>query len=761
MTDVFISYARKDQPVARWLAESLQRDGWDVWWDPEIVPGERFDETIREKLTAAKCVIVIWSKASVASMWVRAEASEGLKPRRLVPVSIGDVKPPLPFGEIHTVDLTGWRGDPAHPAYQDLLRAVRPLLGRPREIGETPPPQVDTQRFSVVVARIQNDIGQQLQDVIATDLSGFEGVHVVTIDKTISAEGPSPEDSGKAAEERARDALEEMRATVMIWGKVLRFAGKEVPQLHLTVSRSKDRRRGRYGPTNELRLPQVFWSDLADILRLVILTYDADFREQEGFYLGDQLRPFIPRVRRLLQRADRERGWSDDARGLTRINLGDALMLLGSQSGQNQPLEEAIENYRKALPELSRERSPPDWARAQNGLGISLWILGSRHGDTELLEEAVAAYHLALEEWVREREPLDWAQTYNDLGNTLVTLGQRESGTKHLEEAVGVYETALLERTIEAKPLDWAQTQNNLGVALWQLGQRESGTKRLQDAVAALEASFEVYSRERTPLDWSQTQNNLGLVLWTLGQREGSTEHITDAVKAFLQALRERRRERVPLLWAQTQNNLGLAFWSLGQVANDMRRLEQAARAFRRALGERTRERAAMDWAQTQNNLGAVLWSLGQHKNGTEELVKAVQAYQEALKVYSREKGATLDWAQTQHNLGNALTTLGERENDANRFEQALESLRAALCEYDRDQEPMPWAQTQADLGYAAFVAGKHQQDAKLLNEAANAYEAARFAYEQAGMEGEARALAQQVEHLRGLIKTLGGDTIT
>ena len=47
MTDVFISYARKDQPVARWLAESLQRDGWDVWWDPEMLSGERFEETIR------------------------------------------------------------------------------------------------------------------------------------------------------------------------------------------------------------------------------------------------------------------------------------------------------------------------------------------------------------------------------------------------------------------------------------------------------------------------------------------------------------------------------------------------------------------------------------------------------------------------------------------------------------------------------------------------------------------------------------------
>jgi predicted LPLAT superfamily acyltransferase len=78
------------------------------------------------------------------------------------------------------------------------------------------------------------------------------------------------------------------------------------------------------------------------------------------------------------------------------------------------------------------------------------------------LEEAVQAYRAALEEYTRERVPLDWAGTQNNLGNALLTLGERESGTARLEEAVQAYRAALEEYTRERMPLQWAETHNNL-----------------------------------------------------------------------------------------------------------------------------------------------------------------------------------------------------------------------------------------------------------------------------------------------------------
>ena len=89
MSDIFISYNNKDKEKAKLFATLLGQQGWSVFWDKNIPPGKNFDEYIGEQLEAAKCVIVLWSKTSVSSDWVKEEAQRGAARKVLVPVFIG------------------------------------------------------------------------------------------------------------------------------------------------------------------------------------------------------------------------------------------------------------------------------------------------------------------------------------------------------------------------------------------------------------------------------------------------------------------------------------------------------------------------------------------------------------------------------------------------------------------------------------------------------------------------------------------------
>jgi Tetratricopeptide repeat len=68
---------------------------------------------------------------------------------------------------------------------------------------------------------------------------------------------------------------------------------------------------------------------------------------------------------------------------------------------------------------------PLQWAMTQNNLGTALRTLGERESGTERLLQAVDAYRDALKEWTRERVPLQWATTQNNLGNVQTLLNER------------------------------------------------------------------------------------------------------------------------------------------------------------------------------------------------------------------------------------------------------------------------------------------------------------------------------------------------
>lgn len=123
--DVFISYSREDASVARRYADAFMEAGLKVWWDADLRSGETFDEVIEKALRAAKAVVVLWSPRSVASRWVRAEATLADRNRTLAPVIIEPCERPIIFELTHTADLCHWDGDPGDPAWLAFLEDVR------------------------------------------------------------------------------------------------------------------------------------------------------------------------------------------------------------------------------------------------------------------------------------------------------------------------------------------------------------------------------------------------------------------------------------------------------------------------------------------------------------------------------------------------------------------------------------------------------------------------------------------------------------
>src|SRR5262245_43676082 len=106
---IFLSYARTDERYAVALQRILQAQMYSVWRDKDnLEPGQGYRQGITEALTKSTCVIVLWSKTSVASSFVAAESERAFRDKKLIPVIMEECEPPVPFGELHAADLRTW-----------------------------------------------------------------------------------------------------------------------------------------------------------------------------------------------------------------------------------------------------------------------------------------------------------------------------------------------------------------------------------------------------------------------------------------------------------------------------------------------------------------------------------------------------------------------------------------------------------------------------------------------------------------------------
>jgi TolB-like protein len=194
VADIFVSYSRADKARVAPLVAALESQGWSVWWDPEITPGQEFDSQISAALDAAKAVVVVWTPTSVGSRWVRGEAREGAERGVLVPVRFEAARLPIDARAMHTTDLDDWREDVGSRPFEDLRRALSSLLGAKPAAAEPTPARRGLSICVLPFANMSGDAEQEyfadgISEDIITDLSKVSALSVTSRNTAFSFKG--------------------------------------------------------------------------------------------------------------------------------------------------------------------------------------------------------------------------------------------------------------------------------------------------------------------------------------------------------------------------------------------------------------------------------------------------------------------------------------------------------------------------------------------------------------------------------------------
>jgi hypothetical protein len=129
VADVFISYVAEDRVSAERIALGLEGVGYSVWWDRHIHGGANFGDEIEHQLNAAKIVLVLWSKRSLESQWVRDEAQQARDENKLIPIRLDRVQPPLGFRQVQCLDFGAWKGESKALPFVDLVNSIQRFVG--------------------------------------------------------------------------------------------------------------------------------------------------------------------------------------------------------------------------------------------------------------------------------------------------------------------------------------------------------------------------------------------------------------------------------------------------------------------------------------------------------------------------------------------------------------------------------------------------------------------------------------------------------
>jgi TolB-like protein len=445
--DIFLSYNREDAAIARAYADAFAREGLEVWWDATLRSGEAYDEVTEAALKNAKAVVVLWSKKSVVSRWVRAEATLADRNRTLVPAMIEPCERPIMFELTQTADLAHWSGDARDPAWRAFLTDVRRLVEaggasqRPASPVASAPavPPAHSRRSTIAVLPFINRSGLREDDVFA-DCMVEDLAAALSLSRRLNVLASSATLGYRSGARDPRQIGRDLGARYLLEGNVRRVGSDLRVTAQLVEAESSD----------------ILWTQKFDRPLAQLAALQEDLVTDVAAHLGVQVERV--EMEQALKKPGNITAWEAVARA-------DAHMSRGTQSSA----EAAVAEARRAV------AIAPDYDAAYATLAAALGMLRKERGsdDPELTQEIL--------------DNVARARAFNP-GNPLV-LCRIAAALNFIK--LNVEALQLAERAVAINPnLEFPRI--GLGTSLLNLGRRD-------EAIAA----FEVAERLAPKSIWS------------------------------------------------------------------------------------------------------------------------------------------------------------------------------------------------------------------------------------------------------------------
>ena len=130
--DVFISYKSEEEPVARHIREVLEANGISCWMAPDSIPvGSNYMKQIPEAIENCRAMVVVISRKSQQSVWVKNEFSEAISKHKLIiPYVIQDceLEDEFAFSMSTMQQVFAWKDE--EQALKKIVHDIREALGK-------------------------------------------------------------------------------------------------------------------------------------------------------------------------------------------------------------------------------------------------------------------------------------------------------------------------------------------------------------------------------------------------------------------------------------------------------------------------------------------------------------------------------------------------------------------------------------------------------------------------------------------------------